>query len=461
MTIFQRLLVGIIAMLMLNTLIGFVGIMSVNKLENNSKIMLKESEEHHRLQRLKLNLLQLLMPPHDYLLHGNKVEIENYEHFDTIIKKQIIECKKHGGVHYNQSFINELEGNFKEIELLSNEIFKLENPIGNTEGAIISEELEAVTNKVLNNLDELLLVESLEMEMYLTTNQETNIMATKVIIIVGLFLAVCLVVGGFFYVKEITKPLKKLSKIAKKVTLGNLSVNTDVKTPTQDEIGDFSKSFNVMIDALKNTTVSRAFFNSIVNRMADTLIITDTFGKISIVNGETIDLLEYTEEELIGQPIEMILSGKSENGVSDPKDKDYILEDNSVQNVYNTYYTKSDKAIPVCFTRSFIRNKKNKITGILHLAFHNSEESHKKSQPVNDNFENTFRNIKTIGDVPLTSRELEIIKLITAEFSNREIAEKLFISVRTVETHRKNIMQKLQTKNVIALVLYAAQNGII
>ena len=63
-SIFQRLLIGIFAMLMLNTLIALVGIMSVNKLENNSKIMLKESGEHHRLQRLKLNLLQLQMPPH-------------------------------------------------------------------------------------------------------------------------------------------------------------------------------------------------------------------------------------------------------------------------------------------------------------------------------------------------------------------------------------------------------------
>ena len=101
------------------------------------------------------------------------------------------------------------------------------------------------------------------------------------------------------------------------------------------------------------------------------------------------------------------------------------------------------------------------MTGIMHIAFHNSEGLQDEKQEPEENSENEYRSIKTVGEIPLTNRELEIIKLITREFSNREIADKLFISVRTVETHRKNIMQKLHTKSVISLVHYAAQNGII
>lgn len=110
----------------------------------------------------------------------------------------------------------------------------MEDPIGNPEGGIIMENLDAITNKVINDLDELLMIKSLEMDQYLNTNQATNIKATRIIIIVGLFLAVCLVVGGFFYVKEITQPIKHLSQLAQKISLGDLSIKANVNTRTHD-----------------------------------------------------------------------------------------------------------------------------------------------------------------------------------------------------------------------------------
>lgn len=55
----------------------------------------------------------------------------------------------------------------------------------------------------------------------------------------------------------------------------------------------------------------------------------------------------------------------------------------------------------------------------------------------------------------LTKRELEIIKLIVKEYSSAEIAEQLFISLGTVETHRHNIFKKLQVKNSIGVVKFA------
>jgi DNA-binding NarL/FixJ family response regulator len=61
----------------------------------------------------------------------------------------------------------------------------------------------------------------------------------------------------------------------------------------------------------------------------------------------------------------------------------------------------------------------------------------------------------------LTGRELEIITLISLEYSGKEISEQLYISVNTVETHRKNIMKKLKLKNIISLVKYAINNNLI
>jgi DNA-binding NarL/FixJ family response regulator len=61
--------------------------------------------------------------------------------------------------------------------------------------------------------------------------------------------------------------------------------------------------------------------------------------------------------------------------------------------------------------------------------------------------------------VQLTRRENEILKLIAEGQTSQSIAAKLFISPRTVDTHRANLMQKLHVKNSAALVRYAVENG--
>lgn len=62
---------------------------------------------------------------------------------------------------------------------------------------------------------------------------------------------------------------------------------------------------------------------------------------------------------------------------------------------------------------------------------------------------------------PLTPREIEILKLVTREMSSKQIAEILFISERTVETHRKNILKKTGVTNLAGLVKYAYMNNLI
>jgi DNA-binding NarL/FixJ family response regulator len=68
---------------------------------------------------------------------------------------------------------------------------------------------------------------------------------------------------------------------------------------------------------------------------------------------------------------------------------------------------------------------------------------------------------RSISEVFLTKREIEILELIAKEHTNQEIADKLFISLRTVQTHRLNITQKLDAKNTAALVKEAYKRGLI
>ncbi|MCG3113279.1 MAG: response regulator transcription factor (plasmid) [Candidatus Manganitrophus sp.] len=68
---------------------------------------------------------------------------------------------------------------------------------------------------------------------------------------------------------------------------------------------------------------------------------------------------------------------------------------------------------------------------------------------------------KAIRPRELTKREREVVKLVTEGYKNKEVAEELGIAVKTVETHRANIMNKLAFRNIAQLVRYAIQKGLV
>ena len=83
------------------------------------------------------------------------------------------------------------------------------------------------------------------------------------------------------------------------------------------------------------------------------------------------------------------------------------------------------------------------------------------SEEVLEELKRTNEQRKKTQGTHLTAREIEIIRLIEKELNNKQIAEALFISERTVETHRKNIFRKTNTNSVIGLVKFAYQHKLI
>lgn len=71
------------------------------------------------------------------------------------------------------------------------------------------------------------------------------------------------------------------------------------------------------------------------------------------------------------------------------------------------------------------------------------------------------RSLQHIRDLGITPREKEIIKLLEQDKSSKEISAELFISIRTVETHRKNILRKTGTTNLLTLMQWAGREGLL
>lgn len=62
-------------------------------------------------------------------------------------------------------------------------------------------------------------------------------------------------------------------------------------------------------------------------------------------------------------------------------------------------------------------------------------------------------------EIVLSNREKEVLHFVAKEYTNQEIAEKINISLRTVETHKRNLIKKLRVKNVVGLVRFALEQG--
>jgi DNA-binding NarL/FixJ family response regulator len=91
-------------------------------------------------------------------------------------------------------------------------------------------------------------------------------------------------------------------------------------------------------------------------------------------------------------------------------------------------------------------------------GFYMTESSFKAMQK-SGSLQKTFNTVNHIP-VELTQRETEVLKLVCLENTNQEIADHLFVSVRTVEGHRNNLLLKTGCKNTAGLVMFAIRHGL-
>ncbi|WP_027000981.1 response regulator [Eisenibacter elegans] len=103
--------------------------------------------------------------------------------------------------------------------------------------------------------------------------------------------------------------------------------------------------------------------------------------------------------------------------------------------------------------------KKELIEGILKVYKGEKYFSQAVSQIIINNMVN--KRTGNSGAAAFTPREKEILKLITEGYSNREISDKLFISIKTVDTHRTSLLKKSDAKNTAELVKFAIENKLV
>ncbi len=131
----------------------------------------------------------------------------------------------------------------------------------------------------------------------------------KTILLIGVFtVIVASALGTVFFAamkKIILEPITWLAHATTRIAKGDLNALAKIKAT--GELQMLVDSFNKMIADLNKTTISKDYVDNIVRSMTETLIVVSPEGRIKMVNAAGCALLGYKEDELSGQPFEMIL----------------------------------------------------------------------------------------------------------------------------------------------------------
>lgn len=202
-----------------------------------------------------------------------------------------------------------------------------------------------------------------------------NSQLDRVVWILGIATVLALVIAislTFFLYRSIANPLNQLAEAAQNIAKGNLDDRINYKS--KDELGQLSQMFNNMAESLSRTTVSRNYVDSIIESMADLLIVTDPELKITRVNSAVIAMIGRQEEELLGEQVQVLFKNGQEsilpvkNGVQSEKMK---IQDVELVN-------REEQVMPVNLSKGVLHNRQGEIEGYVIVASDISSE--KKAQ---------------------------------------------------------------------------------
>ncbi len=198
----------------------------------------------------------------------------------------------------------------------------------------------------------------------------------KIMSILSLFCLGIGISGAYFFARRLTHPILSLVQTTRRIANGDLSART--KISTKDEIADLGKSFNKMTERLQKTTFSRNYVTGIIDNMNDMLIVAAPDGTIQMVNRAASKLLNYSEDELLNQPIGIVFGEK--NASHGQIWLDDLIQKGSIRNLEKSCLSKEGRNIPVLVSGSVMRNEQGRVQGIICVVLDISDRKRAESE---------------------------------------------------------------------------------
>jgi len=335
----------------------------VGVLKDTSDEFLLEYNEMNAMQELKLSLYQLL-------LHTNKPTLvenpDNQEFFKILIyqtHEQLSECNLIITDSHDTNILSAFFTRLNNIDSLSQTLFESNQDKKNAWRKVTLQEMNNKINKSINEIDIILVETKHETTEYVETSKTVFKHSTLTILILGIIVIVIIVVAGLNFINNLTKPIHDFVATTKRIISGDRGIK--VKIDTGDEFSILANSFNLMLESLENTTVSRSYLDNILKNMFDSLIVTDSTLKIRSVNQSASNLLGHPKSWFEGKPLEVIFGEKSKkNEVQILNDKEIKARQRLIKNM-NYFTHRSGKRIPALISCSVLKTNSGESDGLI------------------------------------------------------------------------------------------------
>lgn len=179
---------------------------------------------------------------------------------------------------------------------------------------------------------------------------------------------------AYYLARYLSGPIIELAAAASRIARGERSAQVLVKAT--GEVQMLVDSFNRMADDLEKTTVSRDYVDNIINNMMDTLIVASPDGRIVRLNAAACVLLGYDEEELVGQPLDLIIANAP--GAGENMGNELMRE--TIYSGERFYRVKDGGRVPVLFSSSVIYDAQHAVAGIVCVAQDITERKRAEAQ---------------------------------------------------------------------------------
>jgi PAS domain S-box-containing protein len=187
-----------------------------------------------------------------------------------------------------------------------------------------------------------------------------------VALVLGIATFAGLMLGVVRLARAIVPPIHALSIAAREVARGDLDREIELPKLEEDEVGDLAHAFVDMTRGLRESTVSRAYLDRVLESMVDTLIVVGPKGIIDSVNPATLTLLGYEREELIGRPFAEVV-GEEAGAVAD-LDRIPLGRPWSAECVEVRYRGRDGRLIPVLLSGGAMLDDQGGVSGFVLVA---------------------------------------------------------------------------------------------
>lgn len=381
MNIRTKLLLGYLSIAVLVGIIVIIAVFTINEIENQFDVVNKEILPIIEvLEELEINGLQISYSATDIGLMITELQ-KAKKSKEEIAKKLEEEEKESGKEEYKKAlqtleklaaqFSPEYDSFLKKITQLGKELIQKSDAFiqlkkEGISGEIIieaEEKLEEQVQLFRKTTQEMLLHEKKESKELHEILHEYILGAINLFVLSGILAFFLAIILGVLIAQGISAPLIHLTHAV--IEVGKAKFDTRVDTSPTGEVGILARTFNQMAIDLSRTTVSKNYFESIVNSMNNSLIVLTPEGKIRELNHMTCYLLGYQVDELMGESFDIVI------------DKEKFFPETSadslsflgfVNNVEIEYVTKTGEKIPVMFSGSTMDSDNGEIGGYVCVA---------------------------------------------------------------------------------------------